>query len=269
MSFTQYRGRIAPSPTGYLHLGHAQTFLIAQQRAINKKGQLYLRIEDLDRARCKPEYVAAMLEDLKWCGLQWSGNPFYQSQLDYKTSLKTLQEAGAVYPCDCSRMDVFRALTAPNSIETEPIYPGTCRSRTSITSVSNWRFRVPENEEIRYYDKRLGWQSAVAGRDFGDFLIWRKDGLPAYELAVVVDDARMGITEIVRGEDLVKSTFRQLLVYRALKLNPPDFFHCPLVSDQEGRKLAKRDGAFSLRELRTMGSPPPQLEANCNRATDL
>ncbi|MEO7933668.1 MAG: tRNA glutamyl-Q(34) synthetase GluQRS [Chthoniobacterales bacterium] len=254
-----YRGRLAPSPTGYLHLGHARTFLVAQQRAREQKGELLLRVEDLDQTRCKPEYVAAMLEDLRWCGLQWDGAPIYQSRRDYSGAWKALLEAGAIYPCFCSRKDVLTAAGAPH--EEEPIYPGTCRHRTltNIDEPCNWRFRVPDGEEIGFRDGRLGLQTAAAGRDFGDFLVWRKDGVPAYELAVVVDDAAMQITEVVRGEDLVRSTFRQLLVYRALGLTPPDFYHTPLVLDTNGSRLAKRSGAFTLRQMREPGLPPPQL----------
>ncbi len=255
-----YRGRLAPSPTGYLHAGHALTFLRAAQRARSANGTLLLRIDDLDRARCKPEYVAAALEDLHWCGLEWEGDPVYQSAQDYSEAWSRLQEAGAIYPCVCSRKEVLTAIGAPHGGEEEAIYPGTCRGRTGGTAASNWRFRVPDGEKLTFFDQRIGWQRAVAGRDFGDFLVWRKDGLPAYELAVVVDDAAMEISEVVRGEDLVRSTFRQLLVYRALGLTTPAFFHAPLVRDESGARMAKRSGGFTLREMRAAGLPPPRLE---------
>ncbi len=259
---TSYRGRLAPSPTGYLHLGHAKTFLSAQERAREHGGELLLRVEDLDQTRCKPEYVTAMLEDLKWCGLEWDGKPIYQSRRDYSGAWKHLLETGTIYPCFCSRRDVLTAAGAPH--EEEPIYPGTCRNRivTNIHEPCNWRLRVPDGEEIHFYDGRRGRQTAVAGRDFGDFLVWRKDGVPAYELAVVVDDAALRITEVVRGEDLVRSTFRQLLVYRALNLTPPHFYHTPIVLDSTGSRLAKRTGAFTLRQMRSAGLPPPRLTAN-------
>lgn len=259
MNPNSYRGRLAPSPTGYLHLGHAQTFLLAQKRAQETGGKLLMRVEDLDRMRCKPEYVAAMLEDLQWCGLQWDEEPVYQSQRGYFRAWKRLLDAGLIYPCSCSRKDVLAAAGAPHESDDEQLYPGTCRNRSLVHETSNWRFRVPDEEKVRFHDERLGWQNAVAGHDFGDFLVWRKDGLPAYELAVVVDDAEMAITEVVRGEDLVKSTFRQLLVYRALGWTPPTFYHTPLVVDESGNRLAKRNGAFTLRERRAAGLPPPGL----------
>ena len=257
---SNYRGRLAPSPTGYLHRGHAATFLRAAERAREAGGKLLLRVDDLDRTRCKPEFVEAMLEDLRWCGLPWDEEPFYQSRRDYSTARKQLLEGGFIYPCSCSRKDVLTAIGAPHESDEEPVYPGTCRTKAAATEASNWRFRVPDGEEISLYDERLGWQRAVAGSDFGDFLVWRKDSLPAYELAVVVDDAAMGITEVVRGEDLVKSTFRQLLIYRALGLRPPAFFHTPLVLDEAGERLAKRSGSQTLREMRAAGLPPPVLE---------
>lgn len=257
MKSRRYRGRLAPSPTGFLHLGHAQTFLAAQKRAHENSGELLLRVEDLDRTRCKTEYIDAMLEDLRWAGLDWDGTPVFQSQRDYSAALDQLRADGTIYPCTCSRKDVLASANAPH--EEEPIYPGTCREKIFSGVPCNWRFRVPDGEELRFHDNRLGEQSAVAGRDFGDFLVWRKDGVPAYELAVVVDDAAMQITEVVRGEDLVRSTFRQLLIYRALGFTPPEFYHTPLIFDETGRRLAKRDGALTLRAMRAAGLPPPQL----------
>ena len=253
----RYRGRLAPSPTGFLHLGHAHTFLASQKRARDNNGELLLRFEDLDRTRCKPEYVAAMLEDLRWAGLDWDGTPVFQSQRDYSATLEKLRVAGAIYPCTCSRKDVLASANAPH--EEEPIYPGTCRDKIFNGVTSNWRFRVPDGEELHFHDRRLGSQCAVAGRDFGDFIIWRKDGVPAYELAVVADDAAMEISEVVRGEDLVRSTFRQLLIYRALGLQPPDFYHTPLIFDETGKRLAKRNGALTLRSMRAADLPPPRL----------
>jgi glutamyl-tRNA synthetase len=268
---TPYRGRLAPSPTGYLHLGHASTFWIAQQRAEAASGTLILRSDDLDRDRSRPEFVAAMFEDLRWFGLRWSEGPdvggafapYEQSQrmAHYVAAFERLRAAGAIYPCICSRQDVLRALAAPHAGEDEPIYPGTCRAalagrpRTGI----NWRFRVPGGEPIAFTDGALGPQSEIAGRDFGDFLIWRKDDLPSYQLACTVDDAAMGITEVVRGADLIGSTFRQLLLYRALRIEPPAFFHCPLVLDGKGARLAKRHDALSLRALREHGRMPEEL----------
>lgn len=279
-----YRGRLAPSPTGHLHLGHARTFWTAQQRAQAADGALVLRNEDLDRQRCRAEFVSAMFEDLAWFGLRWQEGPdvggpygpYAQSQRLglYRDAFHRLQAEGYVYPCSCSRQDVLRALQAPHAGEDEPVYPGTCRPATPVsyppgaelTEVSgspkarvNWRFRVPDGEQIAFVDGRCGPQSFVAGIDFGDFVIWRHDGLPAYQLAVVVDDAAMRVTEVVRGEDLLKSTARQLLLYRALGWNVPLFYHCPLMTDAGGVRLAKRHEALSLRALRSSGTQPEQL----------
>lgn len=266
-----YRGRLAPSPTGYLHLGHARTFWIAQQRAAQHLGTLILRDDDLDRGRCRPEFVAAMFDDLHWFGFRWEegpdcGGPFapyHQSErmTHYLDAFERLREVGAIYPCFCSRQDVRRALSAPHAGEEETLYPGTCRSRSAATPRAgvNWRFRVPDGETLSFADTALGPQSERAGRDFGDFLIWRKDDVPSYQLACTVDDAAMHLTEVVRGLDLIASTFRQLLLYRALGLLPPAFHHCELLTDAHGQRLAKRDEATSLRTLRAAGHAPQQL----------
>jgi glutamyl-tRNA synthetase len=259
-----YRGRIAPSPTGYLHLGHAMTFWTAQERA--RGGRLILRVEDLDAGRCRPEFREAMVEDLRWFGIEWQEGPYYQSERNFLPVWRRLRDAGLIYPCNCSRRDVLSALSAPHPEEgDEPVYPGTCRHRIGeargIASPEgvNWRFRVPDGEEIRFRDGRAGEMRAVAGQDFGDFLVWRKDNIPSYQLAVVADDATMGITEVVRGEDLIQSTFRQILLYRALGLPEPGWYHCPLVRDAEGRRLAKRHESLSLNELRKAGADPERL----------
>ena len=266
MSRSEYRGRLAPSPTGYLHLGHARTFWIAQERARAGGGTLVLRNEDLDRDRCKPEFAKAMIEDLQWFGFEWQEGPYAQSDRLglYRAAFERLKAGGFLFPCVCSRKDVQRALQAPHQGEEEPVYPGTCRNRTEATGKVNWRFRVPDGEAIRFVDGHYGEQSFVAGKDFGDFVIWRQDDLPAYQLAVVVDDADMRITEVVRGADLLLSTARQLLLYRALGLQPPAFYHCPLMTDDAGVRLAKRHDALSLRKLRESGATPESLRADWN-----
>jgi len=285
-----YRGRLAPSPTGCLHLGHARTFWIAQERARQNRGVLVLRNEDLDPARCKPEFVSAMFEDLRWFGFEWQeapdcGGPFgpyVQSERKefYRAAFTRLRDGGFVYPCTCSRKDVLRALQAPHDGEDEPVYPGTCRAKSSEFRVSsselreannsepgtrnpelkvNWRFHVPDGEVISFEDGCQGPQRFVAGKDFGDFVVWRNDDVAAYQLAVVVDDAAMRITEVVRGADLLRSTARQLLLYRALGIDPPAFYHCDLVLDDSGARLAKRHDALSLRALREQGARPEDL----------
>ena len=275
-----YRGRIAPSPTGYLHLGHARTFSLAHARASAAGGTLVLRIEDIDEARCRPEFRAAIFEDLHWFGLDWDegpdvGGPFapyIQSQRGayYREILDRLRQGGFIYPCRCSRRDILTALGAPHEGEEEPNYPGTCRPAPGTPPPAaldlpglddvHWRFRVPQGEALTFVDALQGLQSAVAGVDFGDFVVWRRDDVPAYQLAVVADDAAMQITEVVRGADLLLSTFRQLLLYRALGWNPPAFCHAPLVRDPAtGERLAKRHAALSLRQLRAEGADPAHL----------
>ena len=269
-----YRGRLAPSPTGYLHLGHARTFWIAQQRAQSHGGTLILRNEDLDGARCRADFVTAMVEDLRWFGLAWQegpdvGGPFApytqsERRALYAEAFERLRRGGLVYPCTCSRRDVQLALGAPHPGEEEPVYPGTCREKlltSAATARVNWRFRVPDGEVISFHDGAQGLQSLVAGRDFGDFVIWRHDDVPSYQLAVTVDDAVMQISEVVRGSDLLVSTARQLLLYRALGWTPPAFYHCPLLLDEHGVRLAKRNDALSLRTLRQRGAVPEDLRA--------
>jgi len=273
---SRYRGRLAPSPTGYLHLGHARTFWTAQERARAAGGTLVLRNEDLDSQRVKPEFVSAMYEDLRWFGLQWAEGPdcggafgpYSQSarRHHYVSALERLCAGGFIYPCTCSRKDIAAAACAPHvEDDDEPIYPGTCRvNRQFVISKRkfSWRLRVPDEELISFVDGNFEPQQFVAGRDFGDFVVWRHDDVPAYQLAVVVDDAAMKITEVVRGADLLKSTARQLLLYRALNLEPPRFYHCPLMADETGARLAKRHDALSLRALKAKGASPDDLRLN-------
>lgn len=292
-----YRGRLAPSPTGYLHLGHVRTFWEAQERARAAGGTLVLRNEDLDPSRSRPEFASAMIEDLRWLGFEWQEGPdcggpygpYCQSQRQqlYRAAFDQLRAGAFLFPCVCSRQDVQRALQAPHQGDEEPVYPGTCRPTaaserraTAGPSVDpgapsgspvrkaegklqrvNWRFRVPDGEAIVFEDGRQGRQTFVAGRDFGDFVVWRHDGVPSYQLAVVADDAAMRITEVVRGLDLLVSTARQLLLYRALGLTPPAFYHCPLMTDASGVRLAKRHDALSVRQLRNEGLSPEEVRA--------
>lgn len=265
-----YRGRLAPSPTGLLHLGHARTFWIAAERARSAGGKLFLRNDDLDAIRFRLDFVDAMLEDLRWLGLRWEEPVVAQSRHRalYRSALERLHAAGLIFPCTRSRRDVIEAAGAPHEggENDEPVYPPAFRPPADAplpplgeTIAVNWRFRVPDGATVAFVDGRLGPQAAVAGRDFGDFLVWRKDDVPSYQLACVVDDAAMGITEVVRGADLVKSTFRQILLYRALGNPVPAFYHCPLMVDAQGVRLAKRHDALSLRALRERGVTPAEI----------
>ena len=270
-SASTYRGRLAPSPTGLLHLGHARTFWVAYQRALQHRGTLILRNEDLDPQRSRAEFAQAMIEDLQWLGIRWSEGPdcggdyapYAQSErrLHYLEAWRQLRDGGFIYPCTCSRKDLAQAATAPNDLDDELIYPGRCRGRRDASTFAepagvNWRFRVSEGEAVNFVDLNSGEQRYVAGHDFGDFLVWRRDDVPSYQLAVVVDDAAMHISEVVRGADLLKSTARQLLLLRALACPVPDYFHCELVRDASGVRLAKRQDALSIRHLRLTGMSP-------------
>lgn len=253
------------------------TFWRAQERTRERSGSLVLRIEDLDPDRCRRDFCEAMFDDLQWFGLQWNEGPdvggkfgpYRQSERReyYLDAWEKLRRGGFIYPCTCSRRDVLSAAGAPHSEKDEPIYPGTCRpgdgavATATTPSGINWRFRVPDGTRLSFVDQSLGEQSAIAGKDFGDFIVWRKDDVPAYQLAVVVDDAAMQITEVVRGADLITSTFRQLLLYRALGLEPPQFYHAALILDSLGNRLAKRHASLTLRALRAAGANPELLRA--------
>lgn len=247
---------------------------MAAQRAIDHQGILILRNEDLDVQRSRPEFVHAMTEDLRWLGIRWDEGPdcggvygpYSQSErrARYVDAWRRLRKGGFLYPCSCSRKDLAQAASAPNDLDDEPLYPGTCRDRKDTGDFKepagvNWRFRVPDGEVVEFADLNLGPQRYVAGRDFGDFLVWRRDDVPAYQLAVVVDDAAMRVTEVVRGADLLKSTARQLLLARALRYTVPDYFHCELVRDDAGVRLAKRHDALSIRHLRESGLTPEKV----------
>jgi glutamyl-tRNA synthetase len=284
-----YRGRIAPSPTGLLHLGHARTFWTAFERARQASGTLVLRNEDLDPQRSRPEFVAAFIEDLHWLGIDWQEGPDiggrfapYDQSLRrelHRAVLRELIAGGHVFACTWSRKDIQSASAAPHGADEEPVYAGMCRHRTAVGDVeaaarldpTAWglapgtrcslRFRGPEGQSIRFTDGHLCDQAFVSGRDFGDFVLWRHDDVPAYQLAVVADDGAMHITEVVRGADLLVSTARQLLLYEALHATPPAWYHCPLVMDAAGQRLAKRSDALSLRALREQGQTPEEVRS--------
>jgi len=295
-SVSSYRGRLAPSPTGYLHVGHARTFWGAYERARDAGGTLVMRMEDLDTDRSRSFYAESAIDDLRWLGIRWQEGPdcggpsapYEQSRRQevYLDAWWELRRHGFIYPCRCSRKDLEAALAAPHEgsprgsadvelLDDEPIYPGTCRPGGQRGSSGeavrlfcpaageinepdgiNWRFRVPDGEAIEFDDGNLGPQCFVAGKDFGDFIVWRRDGAPSYQLACVADDAAMGITEVVRGADLLKSTARQILLNRALGYRDPAWFHCRLMVDAKGRRLAKRYDSLSLHTLRQRGLTP-------------
>ena len=260
-----YIGRIAPTPTGYLHLGHAATFWTAFQRARAAGGHLILRIEDLDSHRCRREFALAAMEDLRWLGIEWDGEPVHQSARRdiYLAAWRHLRDGGWIYPCSQSRKDVAASTAAPH--EEEPVFPPEWRTAPEraleheTPEGINWRFRVPDGRRICFHDGNYGPIERTALRDFGDFVVWNRDNIPAYELAVVVDDAR--VTEVVRGADLLTSTARQILLHEALGQHVPHWFHCPLVRDASGQRLAKRAAGLTIRELRAAGRLPHEIIA--------
>lgn len=277
MVHTHYIGRIAPTPSGDLHLGHARTFYQTWKRARDAGGSVLLRMEDLDRARCKPEYTQNCIEDLLWLGLDWDGEVEHQSSNPdrYLDAWRVLKEGGWIYPCSKTRKDL-RTLPMPDTSDeqdAEPVFPIEWRPEPNAADAYDtpgevtWRFRVPEEEVIRFSDVRKGEQAYTAGIDFGDFSVMRRDGVQSYELSVVVDDIRQGITEVVRGEDLLRSTARQLLLYRAFEVTPPAWCHEPLVRDEHGVRLAKRFRSLSLKTLRLQGESPQGLMEKVNVQT--
>jgi glutamyl-tRNA synthetase len=267
-------GRLAPSPTGGLHLGHARTFLLAWLAARSQQGRMILRIEDLDAGRVRPGAVEGAMRDLRWLGLDWDEGPdtggpsapYVQSErmAAYGSTLERLKSLGLVYPCICTRADIERAAAAPHPEDEGPTYPGTCAVR-SVEEAEKlgdrpfaWRFRVPGGE-VRWTDRFLGEVTRDPQRLGGDFVVGRSGVGPSYQLAVVHDDAAMGVNQVIRGDDLVPSTPRQILLYRALGWNPPTFCHVPLAIGPDGRRLAKRDGSLKLATLRDAGVNPARL----------
>lgn len=258
-------GRLAPSPTGAQHLGNARTYLAAWLSARSPGGLVRVRVEDIDSPRVKPGAAEQALEDLRWLGLDWDGEVMVQTArlAEYRSALEALKRAQLVYPCTCTRADIERAASAPHLDHEGPTYPGTCAGRRAEDAASLgdvpfcWRFRVPD--AVPPFDDLVKGRCAVdlkaAG---GDFVVWKSprppnQDTPAYQLAVVVDDAAQGVTLVVRGDDLVPSTPRQLLLYAALGLKPPAFAHVPLVVGEDGRRLAKRHGDTRLAALREGG----------------
>lgn len=273
VTLQQYVGRLAPSPTGLLHLGHARTFWIAAERARAANGKLWLRDEDLDPQRSRQDFAEAMREDLRWLGITWDAEMRQSERLDaYREAVERLARGGFAYPCHCSRKDLQESVQAPHEDDDEPVYSGRCRpsgteTRAHLRPGMNYRFRVPDGEVVSFIDGHagpLGFTAGCDGMDFGDFIVWRKDGLPSYQLACIVDDAAMGITEVVRGRDLLRSTARQILLQQALELPTPLYFHTDLMRDEMGARLAKRHDALSLRSLRNAGFTPAEVIARLN-----
>ncbi len=265
-------GRLAPSPTGTQHIGNARTYLIAWLSARSRGGRVVLRIEDIDSPRIKPGADRQACDDLRWLGLDWDEGPIIQTERLplYRAALSRLQDGELVYPCTCTRGDVERAASAPHPEHEGPVYPGTCASRTvrNADTLGDqpycWRFRVPVDSPA-FVDGLHGATHIDLHTMGGDFVVWKAPQprsaacTPAYQLAVVVDDAAQSVTEVVRGDDLIPSTPRQLLLYDALGLTPPSFTHVPLVVGPDGRRLAKRHGDTRLSTLREAGVRPEML----------
>ncbi|MGH7875892.1 MAG: tRNA glutamyl-Q(34) synthetase GluQRS [Candidatus Binatia bacterium] len=261
-------GRLAPSPTGRLHLGHARSFLLAWWHARSRGGRIVLRLEDLDIDRVKPGMVEATLEDLRWLGLDWDDEPYLQSSgvADIEAAAEALLARGLAYPCACTRKEIVSAMAAPHSDETSPLYPGICRGKYPTLDAAErasgrpaaLRFVAPEII-VQIEDGIQKIRTFAARTILGDFPILRRIGMPAYQLAVVVDDARQGVSEIVRGADLLESCARQWLLQEALGYSHPRWWHVPLVTDESGRRLAKRSDDVSLARLRAAGTDPRRI----------
>lgn len=283
----QVRGRYAPSPTGGLHVGNARTALLAWLQVRARGGAFVMRVEDLDRARTVRGATEQILEDLRWLGLDWDEGPdvggphapYLQSERAaiYDEAIARLQAAGLLFECFCSRAEIAAAASAPHGPGDDgPRYPGTCRNLTEAQKAERrargrepaLRFRVPEGR-VDFVDGIHGPVSVDVRQSVGDFVVRRVDGIHAYQLAVAIDDARMGITEVLRGEDLLTSTPRQLLLLRALGLPEPRYYHVPLVVGPDGLRLSKRNGDLTLGALRARGVDPARLVAAMARSCGL
>lgn len=252
------KGRFAPSPSGRMHLGNVYTALMSWLLAKSKGGEWVLRIEDLDRQRCKKEFADLIMEDLSWLGLEWDEKPvvFQSARTEiYLRHLEILKSRGGVYPCFCRRADLM-ASSAPHASDGTPVYSGTCRNllpqeiqNKLKTQNPALRVHVPDTES-RFTDAHYGEQRCNLQKDCGDFILCRADGNVSYQLAVVVDDALMGVTQVVRGNDLLPSTHQQIFLYGALGFTPPEFFHIPMLLSHDGKRLSKRDSSLSMQELR-------------------
>ena len=262
-----YVGRLAPSPTGALHLGNVRTFMVAWLRARQAGGRLILRMEDLDHPKHKPGADAQAIDDLRWLGFDWD-EEYVQSQRKYlyAVALDTLVSKGLAYPCVCSRSDIEAVQSAPHEGE-QLRYPGTCRDRfdsweaavAASGKVPCWRFRTPQDSHVSFDDVFAGRYEMDVWEKLGDFPLARDEKGGGYAIAVTVDDAAMGVTEVVRGDDLLPATPPQILLYQALGLQVPAFFHVPLVVGPDGRRLAKRHGDTRIASFREAGVSPERL----------
>jgi glutamyl-tRNA synthetase len=255
-------GRLAPSPTGLLHLGHARSFLLAWLSARSAGGKVVLRMEDLDTSRVKEGFCAGVLRDLEWLGLDWDGPVLYQSAHcdELFESALELMERGLAYPCVCTRREVEEAIAAPHAGDSPGVYPGTCRDRYGSLEEARrksgrdpaLRYRVPSGE-VRIVDRLHGGYLQDVAAEVGDFPITSRDGQVAYQLAVVLDDERQRVTEVIRGDDLLESTPRQALLIDDLYFDRPAWAHVPLVTDAKGKRFAKRKDSLSLAALASGG----------------
>jgi glutamyl-tRNA synthetase len=264
--------RLAPSPTGALHLGNARTFLINWLLARQQGWRIVLRIDDLDAPRVRPQWSTQIIDDLTWLGLTWDAGPDFQAPRSetYRAAARQLVDAGLAYPCVCTRGDIERSASAPHADDGAAVYPGHCRGRfRSINEAiektgrrPKLRFAVPPGI-VQFTDAFLGPRSADVAAELGDFLIEQAHGTAAYQLATVLDDAAAGVSDIVRGDDLIDSTPRQILLYRALGLPDqiPSYTHVPLVVGSDNRRLAKRHGDVRIAGYRERGVPAGRVVA--------
>ncbi|TLS52293.1 tRNA glutamyl-Q(34) synthetase GluQRS [Paenibacillus antri] len=271
-----YRGRFAPTPSGRLHIGNLYAALMAWLHARSAGGAFALRMEDIDKPRCKSDYAELVLKDLRWFGLDWDEGPdvggpyvpYTQSERTerYEAALDALLADGRLYPCFCSRAELFSVASAPHGLSSEgPAYGGVCRSltpeqrtRKAETKTPSLRFAVPPDAPVAFEDGVYGRIEFPPGAG-GDFVVRRADGIIGYQLAVVVDDAAMNVTHALRGADLLDSTPRQLWLYEALGLTPPTFAHVPLLCDERGERLSKRQKSLAAAALREAGVPAETL----------
>ena len=257
-------GRFAPSPSGRMHLGNVFSAMLAWLSVRSQNGEMVLRIEDLDPDRCRPEYAQTLKEDLRWLGLDWDREQTPQSLRTeaYAAAFEVLENPGLAYPCYCTRGELHAA-SAPHASDGRVLYAGTCRNltageRAQKTKVPAWRLKAPDRV-YGFADGLQGYYAENLAKECGDFIIRRADGVYAYQLAVVVDDGAGGVTQVVRGRDLLDSTPRQLYLYELLGLDAPEFYHVPLLTAPDGRRLSKREKDLDLGALRQTHTPEQLL----------